>query len=521
MKKIKNILFILLAIFSMFFTSSAMVLAETPSNFKIDSDDIYMLYGADYLGHNSTLNLTFKKTTDGKIVYCIEPHDDAIHSGIQSYTLSKEMSAKFAYVLANGYPNVSITGNNNMDYYITGLAVWYLINPNDTVFTYFDLNKGTYKGYDSKVVKEVAKLVNGANSYSYIEPSIKISTDSSNLTLSSDGKYYISSAIGVKAVGINNNYKVSLENAPQGTIVTDKNGNKKESFAVNETFIVKVPTSSISSLSSEFKVNVTAKGNINKAYSYDPSNAKYQSVVALYPESKNIADTINLKINLTTEVQISKVDATTNKELPGATLTVKDANGKVIETWVSTEEVHIIKGLKPGKYTLTEEIAPEGYILSTETITFEIKSDGTVTKVVMKNYLEDQPVPIYISKQDITTGEELPGAHLELKNEKGELIAAWVSTDEPKIIEGLEPGKYILSEILAPEGYDLNKETVEFIVKEDGTVDGKIIMYNSPEIVEVPSTSSFKTITASLIGIIIIGLGSMVIYKNYRKNEKN
>ena len=46
-------------------------------------------------------------------------------------------------------------------------------------------------------------------------------------------------------------------------------------------------------------------------------------------------------------------------------------------------------------------------------------------------------------------------------------------------------------------------------------------MYNSPEIVEVPSTSSFKTITASLIGIIIIGLGSMVIYKNYRKNEKN
>ena len=74
---------------------------------------------------------------------------------------------------------------------------------------------------------------------------------------------------------------------------------------------------------------------------------------------------------------------------------------------------------------------------------------------------------------------------------------------------------------MAPEGYDLNKETVEFIVKEDGTVDGKIIMYNSPEIVEVPSTSSFKTITASLIGIIIIGLGSMVIYKNYRKNEKN
>ena len=53
----------------------------------------------------------------------------------------------------------------------------------------------------------------------------------------------------------------------------------------------------------------------------------------------------------------------------------------------------------------------------------------------MKNYLEDKPVPITISKQDITTGEELPGAHLELKDEEGEVIYAWVSDSVPFIIK--------------------------------------------------------------------------------------
>ena len=70
-------------------------------------------------------------------------------------------------------------------------------------------------------------------------------------------------------------------------------------------------------------------------------------------------------------------------------------------------------------------------------------------------------------------------------------------------------------------GYELSKETVTFVVKEDGTVDGKVIMYNTPETIEVPSTGTFKTITTSLIGLLIIGLGSVIVYRNYKKNEEN
>ena len=221
-----------------------------------------------------------------------------------------------------------------------------------------------------------------------------------------------------------------------------------------------------------------------------------------------------------TYVEISKIDAATGEELPGATLVLKNSKGKEIDRWVSTNVPHKIKNLEPGKYTLTETIAPDGYKLSTETVTFTVQSDGTVKeKIVMKNYPKE-PATVYISKQDATTGEELPGAYLEIRNAKGELVEAWISTDTPHKVQGLEPGKYTLTETIAPDGYELSKETVTFIVKEDGTVDGMVIMYNKPEVIEVPITSSFKTITASLIGMIIMGIGSMMIYKNYKRNEE-
>ena len=84
-------------------------------------------------------------------------------------------------------------------------------------------------------------------------------------------------------------------------------------------------------------------------------------------------------------VEISKQDATTGKELPGATLELRDSNGKLIESWVSTNETHKVK-LDAGTYTLTETIAPEGYELSTETVTFTVGTDGKVTgSTVMLN----------------------------------------------------------------------------------------------------------------------------------------
>ena len=214
---------------------------------------------------------------------------------------------------------------------------------------------------------------------------------------------------------------------------------------------------------------------------------------------------------------ISKQDITNKEELPGAKLVVKDKNGKVIDEWVSTSEPHYIKELEPGTYTLTETIAPKGYVLSTETITFTVKNDGTTTKVVMYNTPKGGAV---ISKQDITNKEELPGATLVVKDYDGKVIEEWVSTSEPHYIKELEPGIYTLTETIAPEGYVLSTETITFTVKDDGTTT-RVVMYNTPNSKEIPveNTASFKTITSSLIGAIIIIAGVYIIFKNSKKKE--
>lgn len=510
--KLKNILITLFIALISLFGTTVNAEATAPKNYTVRFQDLHRLSGANYF-QGMSLHFYYKVNTDGKIIYCMQ-RTSSVVDGTEVYTLSGELGAEYAYVMENGYPNKSLTGNNDQDYYITGLALWFLVNPNDTIFRNFDFTNNTYNGKYSKNVEIMSSLVVGARAHKYVSPSLKLNLSDSNLTLTSDGNYYISNEIVINASNINGNYNLKLNNAPKGTLLVDKNGNEYKS---GNSVYVKVPTSSINSINTNFTLEVSATGTINKAYLYKPAHSKYQTTAALYPESKNVSDSVKLNITKITKVEISKLDATTGEELEGAKLTVKDEKGNTVDSWTSTNEVHIIEGLNPGTYTLTEEIAPEGYKLSTETITFTINADGTTSgKVVMYN----SPIKsIVISKKDFTTGEELPGAKLELRNEKGDLIEAWVSTDEPHVIEGLEEGVYTLTEVLAPEGYELSTETVTFTVNKDGSVDGDIIMYNKPEVIEVPSTSSFKTITTSLIGIIVIGLGSVIIYRNYKKNN--
>lgn len=94
-----------------------------------------------------------------------------------------------------------------------------------------------------------------------------------------------------------------------------------------------------------------------------------------------------------TKVDAEKVDAETGAPLSGAAMQVLDAEGAVVEEWVSAEEPHRIEKLAPGTYTLHEESAPEGYELA-EDVEFEVEATGDVQTVTM----EDEATPAPASK---------------------------------------------------------------------------------------------------------------------------
>ena len=162
--------------------------------------------------------------------------------------------------------------------------------------------------------------------------------------------------------------------------------------------------------------------------------------------------------NDTTLVEFSKTDVTGDKELKGAKLSVLDSENNVIDEWTSTDKTHKIEGLTIGKeYSLKEEIAPDGYVKATS-VKFIIKDTNKIQKVNMIDKI------VEISKTDITNGNELEGAELEVTDEDGNVIDKWTSTKEPHQVKGLEEGKtYILKETTAPYGFEITEE-IQFVV---------------------------------------------------------
>ena len=201
-----------------------------------------------------------------------------------------------------------------------------------------------------------------------------------------------------------------------------------------------------------------------------------------------------------TKVQISKTDITGDQEIPGAKLTILDENDQVVESWTSTEEPHYVEKLPIGRYTLREEQAPKGFILTAD-VSFEVKDTGEIQTVVMKD--DTAKGKVILNKTDKETGEPLKGVEFELRDSKGKVLET-LKTDaaghaESSLYEiadykdGKYAGekKYYLVETKTLDGYTLDEteHEVVFAYKDDSTPIVEVTFDLTNDKPEVPQTT--------------------------------
>ena len=185
-----------------------------------------------------------------------------------------------------------------------------------------------------------------------------------------------------------------------------------------------------------------------------------------------------------------------------------------------------ITGLTIGEtYYVYEESVPENsdYAVKVGSAIAEITGTSTVTV-----QLENVHSRFKISKQDITSKKELPGATLQILDSRGLVVEVgnekleWVSTDTQKEILGLEDGEYTLVEITAPKGYK-KTESIKFTI-ENGKLkddeDNILVMYDDIEKVPVPDTLSARNILIVVSGMTIVGAGLAVFLYGVKKKDE-
>ncbi|MED3055437.1 SpaA isopeptide-forming pilin-related protein [Bacillus thuringiensis] len=167
-------------------------------------------------------------------------------------------------------------------------------------------------------------------------------------------------------------------------------------------------------------------------------------------------------------VSLHKIDSENpNKGLKGAEFEVRNsANEVVVKLKTDEKGFSVPQTLAPGTYKVYETVAPEGYQKLTSPVEVTLQAGETKT-IEIKNTM--QKGQIEVKKIDSENGEK-PLANAEFDIVKDGVVVEHIVTDKDgkAISKPLAPGKYILKETKAPEGYQLKETEFEVNVTGDG-----------------------------------------------------
>ena len=180
--------------------------------------------------------------------------------------------------------------------------------------------------------------------------------------------------------------------------------------------------------------------------------------------------------NKKTSVTLSKIDLVNGEPVEGATIEIYNQNHELVYTGITDAEGTITVDYLPiGTYTYRETINPDGYQINTYEYSFTLNADGTVSN---GEAITNAPTEVVITKTD-TDGNPLSGALIGIYDANGNEICRETTDENGQIIvRYLTAGDYTYKELVAPDGYKLNKDEYHFTVNRDGSVVGDNVMEN-------------------------------------------
>lgn len=182
------------------------------------------------------------------------------------------------------------------------------------------------------------------------------------------------------------------------------------------------------------------------------------------------------------KVTVLKKEKDTDRALAGGIFglfsrdEIKNAKGDVLmeadslielKTTDENGQIQFIADLPVGgNYYVKEIYAPPGFVTTNEEQDFTFEYAGADQEEVSYDFtFENEATTVELTKSDLTTGEELPGAHLEVTDEDGNVVDEWISTEEAHVIKELEVGKsYTMTETKPAEGF-VTAESITFTVE--------------------------------------------------------
>ena len=186
-------------------------------------------------------------------------------------------------------------------------------------------------------------------------------------------------------------------------------------------------------------------------------------------------------------VEVVKKDSVTGEAIEGVVFglyaeeDIKNAAGEVIvakDTMIesgttdSAGRLTFQADLPHGLYYVKEVENKPGYLPNDEVYHLDASyTDPTLEVIELSCEIENQPTVTEFTKTDLTGGQEVEGAKLQILDKDGNVVEEWVSGKEPHTVYALAPGEYILHEEQAPteQGY-VRAEDVPFTVEETGEV---------------------------------------------------